>query len=152
MIRKKLCLDLGQKRVGVAVSDALGSFAHPLEPIVIEDGKGLASNTQFLNKLKQLIAEHDPDQIVIGHPVNLKGERAKTALRYEEAAGFIGDNCPGLSIVLQDERFSTAAVERLAVDHGIDNKSIKHKKDSLAAQWILQGYLDGLRMKRQWNS
>ena len=129
-----MALDVGSARVGVALSDPLGSFAQPL--LVIHRKK---ENT--MDRVCALLAEHDVQTLVVGLPLTLEGEKKQAALAVE---GF----CEALQkrtdvpLVLWDERMTTAAAERAMIDANVRRSDRKGSIDQVAAAHILQSYLD----------
>ena len=129
-----LGLDVGDKRIGVAVSDPGRSLARSLQ--VIERGpKG-----QDLEAIGQLVRDLDVTRIVVGYPRSLDGTIGEQAKRVERYAREL-ERGLGVPVVLWDERLSTVAAERLMRDTGRnDARGI----DAVAAAVILQNYLDYL--------
>ncbi len=133
-----LGLDVGSKTVGVAVSDPLGFTAQGVEIIAIDE----ATDEFGLERLSELITHYKPEKIVIGLPKNMNntsGPRVEASQAYGEkvAERF------GLPVAYQDERLTTVQAERMLVEQADISRS-KRKKviDKLAAQLILQNYLD----------
>lgn len=129
-----LGLDVGEKRIGVAMSDGLGVTAQGLETIMRHD----------TNSLARIIKENDVHEIVVGLPVNMdgtQGERAKDALLFADGL----KKRYGLPVRMWDERLSTAYVERAMIEGDLSRRKRKRLSDRLAAQVILQGYLDSRR-------
>ncbi len=131
-------LDVGSKTVGVAISDPLGFTAQGLEIIAIDEAKG-----EFgFNRLKKLVAEYRVDRFVIGLPKNMNntsGPRVEASQAYGQRLVEIF----ALPVDYQDERLTTVAAERMLIEQA-DISRGKRKKviDKLAAQLILQNYLD----------
>ncbi|MHB9781368.1 Holliday junction resolvase RuvX [Streptococcus sp. 10F2] len=131
-------LDVGSKTVGVAISDPLGFTAQGLEIIPIDEEKG-----EFgFERLSQLVQEYKVDQFVIGLPKNMNntsGPRVEASQAY----GAKLESEFGKPIAYQDERLTTVAAERMLIEQADVSRS-KRKKviDKLAAQLILQNYLD----------
>ncbi|MGT2757726.1 Holliday junction resolvase RuvX [Streptococcus ovuberis] len=131
-------LDVGSKTVGVAVSDPLGFTAQGLEIIPIDEAK-----SEFgLERLAELIKQYQVTKIVIGLPKNMnntEGPRVEASRAY----GDLVAERFGLAVEYQDERLTTVAAERMLVEQA-DLSRNKRKKviDKLAAQLILQNYLD----------
>lgn len=131
-------LDVGSKTVGVAVSDPLGFTAQGLEIIAIDESKA-----EFgLDRLAELIKEYHVTKLVIGLPKNMnntEGPRVEASRAYGE---LVVERF-GLPVDYQDERLTTVAAERMLVEQA-DLSRNKRKKviDKLAAQLILQNYLD----------
>ncbi len=128
-------LDIGTRRIGVAVSDEIGIIATGREVIPRK------SNEFALGRIKEMLEEYNVLKIVVGLPVNMdatEGERADDSRRF---AALLEENT-GLSVELWDERLSTKEAEDMMIK--ADTSRAKRKKviDKIAAQIILQGYLD----------
>lgn len=128
-------MDVGDVRIGVAVSDPLGSMALPRDTI---ERKSLQDD---LARLRDIVAEVKAVRVVAGLPLTLEGERGPQA---EKVLAFVEEVKRELAIevVLQDERFSTKSVERALIQADVSRKKRKSVVDKLAAQQILQTYLD----------
>jgi putative Holliday junction resolvase len=128
-------LDVGDRRIGVAVSDELSLFANGL---FVLERRGLASD---LTALSRVISENDVSRIVVGMPRNMNGSYGPQA---EKTAAFIRklEQTCDLPCVAWDERLTTRQAERVLI--AADQRRSKRKavRDKLAAQLILQSYLD----------
>jgi putative Holliday junction resolvase len=129
-----LGLDLGQSRIGVAISDPARRVAVPVGTIrtgAPEDVKAIAA----------LVREHEVTAIVVGHPLSMSGrsgEAADHAEKFAEALrGFLG-----VPVHLQDERLSTVQAERALAAQGLRGRDRREVVDQAAATVILQAYLD----------
>ncbi|HEY4191557.1 MAG TPA: Holliday junction resolvase RuvX [Mesorhizobium sp.] len=131
-------LDLGDKTIGVAVSDRNFSFAHP-RPVIMRKKFTLDATA-----LLSLLQKENVGAIVIGLPVNMDGSEGPSAQR---SRAFVRNMGPlsDLPFVLWDERLSTVAVERTLIEMDFSRKKRAGKIDSAAAAFILQGALDRLR-------
>lgn len=131
-------LDVGSKTVGVAVSDLLGWTAQGVEIIPIDEEAGAFG----LDRVQELVAEHEVVGFVLGLPKNMNntlGPRAEAAQAYGQmlATRF------NLPIDFQDERLTTVEAERMLVEQAdASRKKRKQVIDKLAASLILQNYLD----------
>jgi putative Holliday junction resolvase len=128
-----LAIDYGQKRLGIAISDALGITATPY-PFVPHD-------KQMFERLKTLIQEHSIGEIVIGLPITLKGTSSAMTDETEKFADTL-KNKISIPVVLQDERFSTMESEKLLISADVSREKRKEVRDSMAASIILQDYLE----------
>lgn len=131
-----LGLDLGEKTIGVAVSDDLGLTAQPLKTL---RRRGLETDLQ---EILILASSRGATGIVVGLPRNMDGSlglRARQALRFAE---LLKDRS-GLAVLTWDERLSTVAVERVLLEGEVSRKKRRRVVDMLAAAYILQGFLDG---------
>ena len=133
-----MALDVGSKTVGVAISDPLGFTAQGLEIIKIDEESG---NFGF-DRLAELVKEYKVDKFVVGLPKNMNNTSGPRV----EASQAYGDKITelfNLPVEYQDERLTTVQAERMLVEQA-DISRGKRKKviDKLAAQLILQNYLD----------
>jgi len=128
-----LALDVGDKRIGVAVSDPFGFSGSPLGTFL--------NNKDFFKKLEEIINQYKPTKIVIGLPLTLSGEEGAQAKKTKNFAKKLQKYFPNIPIEFEDERFTTdIAEERLSVL--LKNKKKKKQKlDSISAIVILESYL-----------
>ncbi len=141
-----LGLDLGDRTVGVAVSDGLGLTAQGVEIIRRNNP---SEHKQSLGRIAELIEEYGVDTIVLGYPKNLdntEGERCEKTRIYKE---YMERRFQQIPIILWDERFSTVAANNRLMDAGLSHEKRKDVIDKMAAVFILQGYLDSLRIKNE---
>jgi putative holliday junction resolvase len=133
-----LGLDLGEKTIGLALSDTLLTVATPLQ--TLKRGKFTADAV----RLEALIAEHHIGGLVVGLPLNMDGSEGPSA---QSAKAFSRNFAArsALPIVLCDERLSTAAVTRTLLDADASRRRRAAVVDKMAAAYILQGALDRLR-------
>ncbi|MCK4947243.1 MAG: Holliday junction resolvase RuvX [Candidatus Aureabacteria bacterium] len=132
---KYLGLDLGKRRIGLAISDDLNITAQVLDFIDFKD------LTSFVNDIIQLVAEKGVTRFIIGNPRNMKGTESSGSLRAKEIAERLKDET-GIDAVLWDERLTTVSAEKILISANVRRKKRKQKIDSLAAQVMLQSYLD----------
>ena len=133
-MKKALGIDLGDARVGVAVSDDLGMLAHPLETI----------STQSTNVVKRVLAlagERSVETIIVGMPRNMNGSHGPAA---DKAKAFIEElrRETTLPIMAWDERLSTVSAQRALHEAGRNTRKQNSVIDQVAAQIILQSWLD----------
>ena len=128
-------LDIGEKRIGVALSDPLGIIASALT--VIERTTDDAAIKQII----ELARRNEVERIVIGLPRSLDGSLGKQAQTVQAFIELLKSNTE-LPIVTWDERFSTVAAERTLLEAGTKRDKRKKHRDAVAAAFILQGYLD----------
>jgi putative holliday junction resolvase len=131
--RRILGIDLGRARIGVAVSDELGLLAHPLETI--------PANNDAPGRIAELVREKNAECVVIGLPRHMNGsvgESAADALAFAKKLEVL---LP-CRVVMWDERLTTTAANRALRDSGRKTRSTRQIVDQVAAQIILQGYLD----------
>jgi putative Holliday junction resolvase len=136
--RRILGLDVGERRIGVALSDALGRLASPLTTI------GAVPQAQAVERIGRLCAENEVAAVVIGLPLTLRGEvgpQAQSVQRFAETLG----RAIELPIHFFDERLTTAAADQLLREMGVKPEKRKLQIDQVAASIILQDYLDQQR-------
>ncbi len=128
-------LDVGEKRIGVAVSDGLGITA---QGITVIQRRDVNADT---GRLKSLIAEHEVGEIVVGRPLNFNNTEGPKA---KEIAAFAAEleKAVNLPVRLWDERLSTVSAERVLLEGDTSRAKRRQVIDKLAAQIILQNYLD----------
>lgn len=137
-------LDLGEKTIGVAVSDATRLIASPLE--LIRKSKF----TQEAEQLFKLMAHRKVSALVIGLPVNMDGTEGPRAQSCRAFARNLERLRP-VNVAFWDERLSTSAVERFLIeDLDLNRKRRAQVVDRTAAAWILQGALDRVRDQASW--
>lgn len=131
----KLGLDLGEKRVGVAITDEAGIMAFPLVTLEIRGRKHL------VEELTKIIRDRAVCEIIVGLPKTLKGEMGPAALLTQEVVEWCK---PFISIpwTFWDERLTSLEVERVLQEADLHHSRRKEVRDQLAAQRILQNYLD----------
>jgi len=136
-----LGLDLGEKTIGLALSDRLLTVATPME--TLKRGKFAADAA----RLDIIISEQGVGGLVVGLPLNMDGSDGPSA----QSARAFGRNWAGrsaLPVVFQDERFSTSAVTRTLLEADASRRRRSDVIDKMAAGYILQGALDRLRNLR----
>ena len=128
-----LGLDFGQARIGVAISDQLQLLAHPLETV--------QANERAISRIADIAREKNVDHVVAGIPRRMNGQIGSAAtkvLQFVEKLRVLLP-CP---IVTWDERLTTAAAHRALRDAGKKTRQTRSYLDQVAAQMILQSYLD----------
>jgi len=128
-------LDIGTKRIGVAISDESCTLAQGREVVSRKD------NEKTILCIKELVDEFEVKEIVVGLPVNMdgtKGERAEDSMMFADLLR----KKLAVFVQLWDERLSTKEAEDIMIAGDLSRKKRKSKIDKLAAQIILQGYLD----------
>ncbi len=131
-------LDVGDKTIGVAISDALGLTAQGITTVRRQ------SWAADLSALKELAIEREVTGMVVGLPLNMdgsEGPRAEKSRAFAERAS----EALGLPAELWDERLSTAEVQRMLISANVSRARRKEVVDKLAAQVILQGFLEAHR-------
>jgi putative Holliday junction resolvase len=133
-----LGLDIGSKRIGLALSDELGITAQGL-PTLTRTTLG-----NDIRKLLEIVSQHKVEKIVIGLPKNMNGTVGKSA---EQVLTFIQvmKTKTAIPVDVWDERLSTVAVNRTLISANVRRRRRKEVVDKLAAVYILQGFLDSHR-------
>lgn len=128
-----LGVDFGQARIGLAISDELRLLAHPLETI--------PANKSAVERIAEIVSARKIDKVVVGIPLHLRGEVGESA---NEALALTSRLRAKLSCPVEtwDERLTTVAAQRALRDAGRKTRKTRHIVDQVAAQMILQGYLD----------
>jgi|YelNatPaOPRAMG01_1025707.scaffolds.fasta_scaffold374392_1 putative Holliday junction resolvase len=132
-MKKLLGLDYGEKRIGLAISDETGQMAKPYG-IILNISQGFA-----VKKIKEICKKERIGKIIIGLPLNLKGEIERQAEKTKVFAEHLGREV-ALPIILEDERFTTKEAERILKERSA--KSKKGRLDILSAVLILNQHLD----------
>ena len=142
-MKRKVALDVGDVRIGVAVSDMLGITANPRETYV-RKGKTFEDDINYFVKYAK---EEDADAFVIGLPMNMdgtEGPRAEVTREFGEAL----KEASGLHVIYVDERLTTVSAERMLIGADVRREKRKQVIDKVAATIILQSYLDGQSFKK----
>lgn len=130
-----LALDIGEARVGIAVSDATGTLAMPVKVLPAQEVLGNARSFRYI------IEDYEPEVLVCGRPETLAGEDGPQALRVIEAAEKIA-LATGLPLEFIDERLSSREAKRILREQGLSEREMRGKVDSVAASLFLQTWLD----------
>ena len=135
-----LGLDLGTRTLGISMRDATETIASPYTILRFSEG----DYDSILPEISKIVEEYKIGKIVLGLPKNMNntiGDRGVTTMEFQNKL----ENYLNIPVVLQDERLSTVAAINVMVEADISRKKRKEKVDSVAANIILQTYLD--RMK-----
>lgn len=130
-----MALDIGEKRVGIAVSDATGRIASPVKVLPASEVIGMA------RPFRMLLEDYEPEILVCGRPMTLAGEEGPQAARVMEQALAIG-RAAGLPVAFADERLSSTEAKRILREQGLNERSMRGKVDMVAASVFLQTWLD----------
>ena len=135
-----LGLDIGEKRIGVALSDPLKIIASALTAIE------RTTDETAVKQIIDLARENEAERVVVGMPRSLDGSLGKQAQAVQSFIDLLRGYTE-LPVVTWDERLSTVAAERTMLEVGMKRDKRKKRRDSLAAAFILQGYLDRERSR-----
>jgi putative Holliday junction resolvase len=133
--RRIVGIDLGRARIGVAVSDELGMLAHPVETI--------PAGADALKRIGQIVREKNAERVVVGLPRHMNGSVGTGAAEALAFAGKLRSLLP-CEVITWDERLTTTAANRALRATGRKTRDSRAFIDQVAAQMILQGYLDSL--------
>ncbi len=133
-----LAFDFGARKIGVAVGDTKLRVAHPLATIRSE------AKAVRVSAVAALVAEWRPERLVVGRPVHADGTEHAMTLRAERFARSLEGRF-GIPVVRFDERFTTKAAETLLREAGASVATRRDARDAVAAQLILQSWLDQRR-------
>lgn len=142
LYNRVLGIDYGSVRIGVSVSDPLGLIAQPIE--------AFRNDTSLFANLRQVSTKKNVTLIVVGMPLNLKGQKAQKAEEVQEFIGRLKEEL-GIEILTWDERFTTTIANQTMLAMGTKKKERQRKDgriDSMAAAVMLQGYLDSTKHSR----
>lgn len=141
-MKRLLGLDVGDKTIGIAVSDPLGWTAQGVKTI---RRKGIKRDFE---ELEEIINQYNAQALVIGLPKNMNntiGPQGEKVLKFVEK---VKDKLK-IEIIMQDERLTTVSAERTLLSADVSRKKRKEVIDKVAATYILQGYLEKLRIEKK---
>lgn len=136
-MKRLLGLDIGNKTIGVSVSDPLGITAQGVTTII------RASKEEDAAALKALIDKYDVEKLIVGLPKNMNNTLGFQAKRTMNYADYLKEAL-GMEIIYVDERLTTSSAEAVLMQGGVRRENRKKHVDKLAAVLILQTYLDQL--------
>lgn len=129
-----LALDIGERRIGVAVSDETATIAQPL---VVISREGVAKD---VSRIAQLAQEHAASEVVVGLPYTLRGEQAQSAQKVHRFISHLRDVLD-VPVALVDERLSTVEADRRMSEADVRRGERRQRVDAVAAALILERYL-----------
>ncbi len=132
-----LCLDVGDRTIGIAVSDSLRIVASGIGQL----RRDKSEKNKELEHIKSLILQYEVDKLVVGLPLNMKGGEGEQA---KKVRNFVDELSSGIEIpvVLFDERLSTVEAEKVLREAKVSPLKRRKVRDKIAATVILQNYLD----------
>ena len=136
-----LGLDVGSNTIGVAISDPMGWTAQGIKTI------RRSKKEVDLEEINSICKEYGVETIVVGLPKNMNGTIGESGERVLALCELIKEKC-NLPIEMWDERLSTVAVTRSMIEGDLSRNKRKKIVDKMAAIYILQGYLDSLRLRK----
>jgi putative holliday junction resolvase len=138
MSERWLGIDYGDVRIGLALSDELSLLAHPAAT--------LANDCSALANIRELVVQKKITGILVGVPRNMNGTFGPSAEKAKKFGEELRKQLPEQRLVFWDERLTTAEAQRLLHGAGKNIKSSRPVLDQVAAQILLQSYLDSLRL------
>ena len=132
-----LSIDYGSKRIGLALSDLMQIIAKPFKTIQNKN------NAQILDEINEIIIDKNVNKIIVGLPLNLKGEFSEQTNLTMNFVDYLKENIK-IDVLTYDERLSSIQAKNSLVKQGVKTGHNKGAVDQTAAALFLQGYLDGL--------
>ena len=133
---RALGIDLGEKRIGIAVSDSNGKVATPIQVLVRSK-----STKQDHNKINELVNEWEAEIVVVGMPYSLNGSKGSAARLVEKEVKKLSDSI-SVPVTIHDERLTTVMAAKELDVQGLNSKKQRGVIDQVAASVILQSWLD----------
>ena len=130
-----MALDLGEKRIGIAVSDPKLTIAHPLSVVATHDALDKAPS------FTRLLEDHEVEQFIVGLPLSLDGQEHRQAERIRRQAAQLGQ-LYGLPVEFVDERLTSVEAKRVLRQMGYSEREMRGRTDKIAAGILLQTWLD----------
>lgn len=137
-----LGFDLGTKTLGISISDITGTIASVYKTIRFNEN----DYNSIIEEIKKIVLEENIEKIILGLPKNMNntcGDRAMTTLEFKKTL----EESLNIEVIMQDERLSTVEATNYMLESNISRKKRKKNIDSLAANIILQTYLDKMKGK-----
>jgi putative holliday junction resolvase len=136
LTQRALGIDHGEARIGLAISDDLGMMAHPLETIAVKDV------ADPVGRITAIVDRDKVGTIVLGMPRNMDGSYGTASEKVRAFADKLRERIPGCTVRLWDERLTSVAAQKALHEAGRNVKQSRSIIDQVAAQMILQGWLD----------
>ncbi|MBQ1868704.1 MULTISPECIES: Holliday junction resolvase RuvX [Selenomonas] len=138
-MKRYMSLDIGDRTIGIAVSDLLGLTAQGVETI------RRRKEEDDLKRLGELMEQYETKSLVSGLPKNMDGSEGERCQIVKEFMAKVKETYPEVEVTFWDERLSTVAASRSLIEADVSRKKRKKVIDKMAAVFILQGYLDSIR-------
>jgi putative Holliday junction resolvase len=132
---RTLALDIGKRRIGVAVSDPLGMVARPVQAV-----QSVSLNVDVA-RVAEIARELEAELIVVGDPIHMSGDPGTMSNRAHKFGEMLAE-VSGLPVDYCDERLTTVEAQRILQDSGVPPKKARQQIDAVAAAVILQSYLN----------
>lgn len=137
--KRVMAIDYGDVRIGIAISDMLKIISSPYETYK------RINIQKDLEHISQIIKDKEVETVVIGLPLNMDGSEGNRAEVTREFGNLLLDNNENIKIVYQDERLSSVEAEDILLEANVRRDKRKQLIDQIAAQIILQSYLDSVK-------
>lgn len=131
-------IDYGDKRIGIALTDALCIISSPFE-VYKNEGREKA-----LQHLAEIIKEYDVDEVAMGLPINMDGTEGERAILHREFGEELS-KFSGVKVFYVDERLTSAEAEEILISSGVRREKRKELIDKISAQIILQTYINNIK-------
>ena len=131
-------LDVGERRIGVAVSDPLGIIS---QGVTVIERKDLQSD---IEEIIRIAGDYEAQSVVVGMPINMDGTRGKSAEKVSEFVAVLESSIK-IPVATYDERLSTKESEKFLISSDVSRKKRKAVVDKIAAQLILESYLERIK-------
>lgn len=136
--RRVLALDVGERRIGVAMSDVSATLSSPLTTI---NGRVVE---RAIEQIVALVRQHKVQEVVVGWPLNMNGDVGPQAQRVRDFADKL-ETALGKAVILFDERLTSVVAEQILRDMGVRPEKRREQIDQIAASVILQDFLEQRR-------
>jgi putative Holliday junction resolvase len=136
-----LGLDIGKRRIGVAVSDELGFLARPVQTL-----QSVSLNVD-VKRITELAQELGAEMIIVGDPLHMSGDPSTMSNRARKFGETL-QAVSGLAVEYIDERLTSVEAERILLDQGVHPRKVREQIDAVAASVILQSYLNSKKPPR----
>jgi len=146
---RRLGVDVGQVRVGIAISDPDGILASPLVTLARDHASRAGTVPSDIAEIVRLAQEHEAIGVVVGLPVRLNGQEGPAAASARSYAALLSDAVAPVPVALSDERMSTVVASRRLAERGVKGKRQRAVVDQAAAVEILQGWLEAHRRQQR---
>ncbi|WP_127783155.1 Holliday junction resolvase RuvX [Rhodococcus sp. X156] len=138
---RRIGIDVGSVRIGVASCDPDGIMATPVETVARAGGRA-GLDSPDVRRIREIVAEYEAVEVVVGLPQTMRGEHGKAAALATEYADRLRQVLAPVPVRLSDERLTTVTASRVLAEQGVRGKRQRSLVDQLAAVAILQGWLD----------
>ena len=139
-----LGIDYGDRAIGVAISDELGMYARGLTTVRLEKN---SPKWSCLEEIKEIVLSNDVKTVVLGLPKNMNNTLGKQAEKTFDFGEKLSETLPGVDLIFRDERLTTVLAERMLLEGELSRKRRNMVIDKIAAEIILQDYLDEQQRK-----